>query len=216
VERLLTEANVEVSIPDLPSHRSTLGTAADDAAEVREAIRACSGPVVVAGWSYGGRGISMAAEGEAAVVRLIYVADIPAPPDGVDTVDTSWIDDDPHVLVNADQSFVLDNAWWPEAEAERFSSEVLEHLRRNPRRTASRAAASDAQTAAAWRTIPTTVLIGQGDDLLPIDQRNWAAQHLDDVRHLDTDHFIPLNQPEVVADVVLEALSGWLACGHGG
>ena len=207
VERLLREANVEVSIPDLPSHRSTLGTVADDAAEVREAIRACSGPVVVVGWSYGGKVISMAAEGEAAVVRLIYVANIPSPPDDVETLDTSWIDNDPHILVNADQSFVLDNDWWFEAEVERlFSGEVLEHLRHHPRRPASRAAAADPQTAAAWQTIPTTVLIGRRDDLLPVDERNWAAQHLDDVRDLDTDHFILMHHPEVVAGVVLEAL----------
>jgi pimeloyl-ACP methyl ester carboxylesterase len=207
VEQLLQEAHVEVLVPDLPSHRSTSGTVADDAGVVRQAIEGCSGPVVVVGWSYGGKVMSMAAAGESAVVRLIYVGDIPAPPDEVQTLDASWLDD-PHILVGADGSFVLDNDWWFQAEAARlFSGEVLEHLRHHPRRLASRATATDPQTAAAWMTIPTTVLIGGQDDLLPVEQRRWAAEHLNDVRHLDTDHFILLRRPEAVAEVVLEALS---------
>lgn len=206
VEQLLHEADVEVSVPDLPSHRPELGSPSDDAAEVRRAIRACSGPVVVVGWSYGGKIISTAADGEAAVVRLVYVADVPADVDGVATLDTSWVDDEALITVCPGPSFVLDDERWLEAESERFSDEVLEHLRRHPRRPASWAAAADPQTAAAWTTIPTTVLIGRRDDLLAADQRTWAAEHLDDVRDVDADHFIPFARPQVVAEVVVEAL----------
>jgi pimeloyl-ACP methyl ester carboxylesterase len=208
VERLLHEADVEVSVPDLPSHGPELGSPADDAAEVRRAIRACSGPVVVVGWSYGGKIISMAAEGEAAVARLVYVADIPEEVDGTATLDTSWVDEGELIVTGPGPSFVLDDERWLEAEAWRFSGEVLEHLRRNPRRPVSRAAAADPQTAAAWRTIPTTVLVGRHDDLLPADRRTWAAEHLEDVRDLDADHFIPFAQPKVVVDVVVAALGG--------
>jgi len=208
VERLLREADVEVSVPDLPSHGPELGSPADDAAEVRGAIRACPGPVVVVGWSYGGKIISMAAEGEAAVARLVYVADIPEDVDDVATLDTSWVDEGDLIVVGPGPGFVLDDERWLEAEAWRFSGEVLAHLRRHPRRRVSRAAAADPQTAAAWRTIPTTVLLGRHDDLLPADRRSWAAEHLEDVRDLDADHFVPFAQPEVVADVVVEALRG--------
>jgi pimeloyl-ACP methyl ester carboxylesterase len=208
VKQLLEKAGVEARSPDLPSHRSPFGTVADDSRAVREAIRRCTGPVVVVGWSYGGKVISMAAEGESAVIRLIYVADIPARADDVETLDASWLDD-PHIVVGADGAFVLDNVWWFEAEAKRmFSGEVLEHLRRHSRRPASRATATDPQTAAAWVTIPTTVLIGRQDDLLAVEQRQWAAEHLNDVRNLETDHFILLRQPETIAEVVLEALDG--------
>ena len=52
VSRLLEAANVQVRAPDLPTHRSPSATLADDAEEVRRAIKLCSAPVVV-GWSYG-------------------------------------------------------------------------------------------------------------------------------------------------------------------
>jgi pimeloyl-ACP methyl ester carboxylesterase len=80
VRRLLEDAGVDVRTPDLPSHQSATAGLADDAVEVRDAIRSCAPPVVVVGWSYGGTVISMAADGEASVVRLIYVSAVPMPP----------------------------------------------------------------------------------------------------------------------------------------
>src|SRR5436309_985432 len=59
-QRLL-DAGVHVVVPDLPSHRSPTAGLAEDADEVRRAIRSCPASVVVAGWSYGGAVISMAA-----------------------------------------------------------------------------------------------------------------------------------------------------------
>ena len=49
VSRLLEAANVHVRVPDLPTHRSPSATLADDAEEVRRAIKLCSAPV----WSGG-------------------------------------------------------------------------------------------------------------------------------------------------------------------
>ncbi len=74
VGRLLEDADVQVITPDLPSHRTSTAGLADDAAEVREAIRACTPPVAVVGWSYGGSVISLAAAGEGMVARLIYTS----------------------------------------------------------------------------------------------------------------------------------------------
>ena len=75
VGRLLEDADVQVITPDLPSHRMSTAGLADDAAEVREAIRACTPPVAVVGWSYGGSVISLAAAGEGMVARLIYISE---------------------------------------------------------------------------------------------------------------------------------------------
>jgi pimeloyl-ACP methyl ester carboxylesterase len=50
------------------------------------------------------------------------------------------------------------------------------------------------------------VLIGERDTMLSGADRKWAADHLDDVRVMDTDHFIIFRHPEVVAQLVLEAL----------
>ena len=73
-----------------------------------------------------------------------------------------------------------------------------------PRAPGNRAT-QGAQPEAAWETTPTTVLIGERDTFSEADRR-WADEHLDDVRVIDTDHFIIFRYPEVVAQLVLEAL----------
>jgi pimeloyl-ACP methyl ester carboxylesterase len=141
VRRLLEDVGVHVRTPDLPSHRSATAALVDDAAEVRDAIRSCAPPVVVVGWSYGGTVISMAAAGEASVTRLIYVGAVPMPPNDHPD-DLSWVDQDPHVLAREDGTFVLDNDWWLNEEAgTTFPPDVVEHLRRHPRRPVSRGTA---------------------------------------------------------------------------
>jgi pimeloyl-ACP methyl ester carboxylesterase len=63
-----------------------------------------------------------------------------------------------------------------------------------------------AQTAAAWQTTPSTVLIGRDDQLLPQSEKQWAVDNLQDVRLLDNDHFIIFRTPEIISQTVLEAL----------
>jgi hypothetical protein len=46
------------------------------------------------------------------------------------------------------------------------------------------------------------LLIGERDNLLSEADREWA-EDLDDVRVIDTDHFIIFRHPEVVAQLVL-------------
>jgi hypothetical protein len=124
--------------------------------------------------------------GESSVVRLISVADIPKP-SSVEIGDLSWIHHDPHLIVHDDGTVVLDNDWWLNEEAgTTFSPDVVDHLRRNPRRPITMAAMR-ARRSAAWRTIPTTVLLGRTDQLVTDEERRWATDHLDDVRFLVTD-----------------------------
>lgn len=93
----LERAGVQVTAPDLPSHRSAVAGPDHDADIVRQAIRAASEPVVAAGWSYGGAVLSVAAaSGDARVAHLVYVAAVPALPDG-SPAGLSWLDADPHV-----------------------------------------------------------------------------------------------------------------------
>jgi pimeloyl-ACP methyl ester carboxylesterase len=204
VRGLLEDADVLVITPDLPSHRTPTAGLAEDAAEVRHAVGACAPPVAAIGWSYGGSVISLAAAGGESVSRLIYIADIPRPA-GFPGEDLSWIDADPHVLVHPDGRFVLDNNLWLKDEGGTFPEEVYKHFRDHPRRLVTRAT-HGAQPEAAWETTPTTVLIGERDNMLSESDRKWAEEHLYDVRLIDTDHFIIFRHPELVAQLVLEAL----------
>jgi pimeloyl-ACP methyl ester carboxylesterase len=206
VKRRLEDLDVQVEVLDLPSHWSAVAGLVQDAAEVQQAIRSCPAPVVVVGWSYGGTVIGVAAAGEATVTRLIYVASIPEPVRNHDG-DASWADEDPHVIVRQDGMFVLDNDWWlTEEKGATFSPEVAEYLRRHPRRPASLRIVTDPVPAAAWQTIPTTVLLGRHDELVSDEELSWVTEHMKDVRLLDTDHFILFRQPETITEVVMEAL----------
>ena len=78
VRELLEAHGVAVYCPDLPSHRSATAGLLADAEEVRTAIREAAQPVVVAGWSYGGTVISIAADREPSVTRLVYASSVPS------------------------------------------------------------------------------------------------------------------------------------------
>ena len=201
VRRLLEAENLVVATPDLPSERSTSAGLAEDADEVRRAIRSCVPPVVVVGWSHGGPVISIAAAGESSVIRLIYIGEIPRR----EIKDPSWIYNDPNVRVGGDGTVRLVEDWSRSDEGNpMFTGEVADYLNRVGRRPASLATLTDPQTAAAWETIPTTVLIGR-DDSVSEDDVGWALNNFSDVRFIESDHFIIFRHPRSVADLVLES-----------
>ena len=205
VRKLLEDSGVQVVTPDLPSHRSATAGSKEDAEEVRRAIRSCPGPVVAVGWSYGGSIISVAADGED-VRHLVYVADVPVPVEDKDR-SLSFIEKDPHIIVLKDGTFVLDNEWWlTEDDGATLPAQVKDHLRLNPRRPVSRSWAHR-QEAAAWQTIPTTVILGDTDIFYTPADHQKAAEDFNDFRLIECDHFVIFRKPELVAAAVLEALA---------
>jgi pimeloyl-ACP methyl ester carboxylesterase len=203
VKGLLEPENILVVTPDLPSQRSASAGLAEDAEEVRRAIQSCPPPVVVVGWSHGGPVISMGAAGESSVIRLIYVSEIPRQ----EIEDPSWIYEDPSVRVGDDGTLTKIGDWWHSDDGTAmFTGGVADYLQRVGRRTSSLATLTDPQTAAAWETIPTTVLIGR-DDLPPEEEVQWVFEKFPDVRLIESDHFIIFRQPRLVADLVLESFA---------
>jgi pimeloyl-ACP methyl ester carboxylesterase len=107
VRGLLEDTDVQVIAPHSPSHRTPTAGLAEDAAEVRDAIRACAPPVAAVGWSYGGSVFSVAAARQESISHLIYIADIPRPA-GFPGEDPGWIDAHPHILLRTDGRFMPD------------------------------------------------------------------------------------------------------------
>lgn len=214
VQPLLERAGARVVAVDLPSHRSADHGIREDGEAVRTEIRTCEPPVVVAAWSAGADSMNLGAEGEAGVARLVYVASYPSRPHGELPEPTERLEDDPLIRRVGDGSFVLDTDRWLEAEAHLFDPAVLEHLRQHRRRPVSLRALTDPNPGAAWTTIPFTVLLGRRDPLIPVDQAVQDITDLTtdmlrtrpDIRIIDSDHFIPLRNPDVVADLILEPL----------
>ena len=208
VEELLTPAGVTVCTPDLPSHRGRGGTRADDVAEVQAAVDAAAGPVVAVGWSYGGWLLSDLELRGVDVARLVYVAAIPQPLPGAEDSPPSAEPDLTHVTFADDGTFCLDNEWWvTEGEVTSCSAVVLDHLRAHPRRPQTLESVLAGQSRTAWKDVATTVLLGRNDSLCPEPTRDWASNHLDDVRLIDSDHFIPFRAPDIIAEVVVSALA---------
>lgn len=207
VARRLAARGLRSTIVDLPSMRRGDATRADDIDETRRAITEAGGATIVAGWSYGGSVISDAAFDQPDVERLVYVAAVPQSarptPDGPPS---SPQPDDSHLVFPNDQTCVLDDEWWlTEGAGATLPPPVLDHLRHQRRRPMSLAALTGTQTHDAWRTIPTTIVLGRDDDLTPSDCQEWARRHFDDVHLVDSDHFILFRAPDLLADIISNA-----------
>jgi pimeloyl-ACP methyl ester carboxylesterase len=149
VAERLRNNDVEVVVPDLPSHRTGSAGLTADAAEVRRTMASARPPVVAVGWSYGCEVIHEAAAGEPSVTHLVYIAGIPNP-DPRRVPAGCRAGGRPACPGVRRRQFVLDNEWWLHEEAgTTMPSHVLAHLREHPRRPASSATWSDPTTAAA-------------------------------------------------------------------
>jgi pimeloyl-ACP methyl ester carboxylesterase len=203
----LHDRDIAVVAPDLPSHRSGEATLGDDAEVVEAAIHGAQPPVVIVGWSYGGKVLSELSDLDR-VKRLVYVAAVPerrdlAPADVCPAADL----DVSHVLFPDAQTCVLDDDWWLEqGDGATFPAPVVAHLHAHRRRPISLAALLSNPSGEPWRSVATTVLLGRSDSLVPEPAQQWAAAHFDDVRPVDADHFIPFRRPDAIVDVVAEAL----------
>jgi hypothetical protein len=121
--------------------------------------------------------------------------------------DLSWAEDDPHVIVRPDGTFVLDNDWLlTELQGWGFPPEVIARLQHHPRRPASLRTETDPIPAAAWQSAPTTVLLGRQDEMVSAEEIHWVSRHLTDVRFVECDHFVLFRLPGAITDIVVEAL----------
>ena len=207
VEEGLRVAGVEVSAVDLPSHQFATGTREQDIVTVEQAINDASPPIVAVGWSYGGTLLTECHLDPGRVAQLLYVASLPnvplskpddrptAPP--LDLADFEFPDE---------QTIVLRDDWWRDPTRAPFSDAAKQHLTDHPRRPVSIAALVAPTTGIVSASIPTTLLLGHDDNLIPPALQQWASRRFPDVRIVDCDHFVPLRAPDRVVAIVLQTL----------
>ena len=198
----LTGAGVKVTVIDLPSNDGAAGLA-DDAAAIRSALDEIGEPTVVVGHSYGGIAVSEGAAGSPEAVGLVYLAafmlDV-----GESLLDAmqhqlpDWISLDQaagsHIAERSEE--VLYGDCSPEvaaAAAARLSRQSV-------------AAIATPQTAAAWRSLPSTYLICEEDRAVPPHVQEAMAARASTVRRVPTSHSPFFSRPDDVAGVVLQAL----------
>ena len=198
VSELLKERVPRLEIVEL--HRGSL---AADTAAVQAAVDATGGPVVLCGWSYGGMVITGVAPAPGS--HLVYLCALI--PDVGDTaismgsrhpggIDSLLAEDDEGDLVLRGE--LLDDILWADAPPE------LAARARATLRTQSMQTFLDSPERLAWKTTPSTLVIGRHDRVFGRGLIEETARRATTVLEWDTSHSPVLSRPDLVADLLVE------------
>jgi hypothetical protein len=188
---------------DLPSVASG-GDLYDDAAAVHAAIAAAGGPTVVVAHSYGGIPTTEGAAAAEGVRHLVYVTAFMLDEGesllaAVGGVEPDWWQTaaDGTTTTPARPQEIFYNATPPEVAAA-----AAARLRPMPR-----AAFEQPLRAAAWRSVPSTYVICERDNAIPVFAQEAMAARASTTQRLDTDHSPFLTRPEAVVDVIRSVIA---------
>jgi pimeloyl-ACP methyl ester carboxylesterase len=190
-----------------------------DAAYVASALAQIPGPVLAVGHSYGGAVITNAALRAGNVVGLVYVAAF-APDEGESLLDIE-ADSRDSVLSSAlvelqyptgdGDATEVEFAINPDRFHDAFAADVSEEQSRvlaATQRPISARGFSEPTTTPAWRSLPSWAVIPTGDKAAGTDViRTMAERAGAKVTEADGSHVIMITKPEVVTDVVRQALA---------
>src|SRR5258705_673854 len=182
----------------------------NDVETTKRLIDAQTGPVVVVAHSYGGAVISGAAAGNPNVKALVYIAALA--PDANEVLGPLLNQYPSPVL----PKFVPDAAGFLYID---FAAYPLLFAPDIPRREAeamavaqkplSAAAFSQTNPAAAWRTIPSWVMVAQQDSIINPELERFFAKRMNaTVTEIKSSHVIFLSHPQAVVRVIRQAAEG--------
>jgi pimeloyl-ACP methyl ester carboxylesterase len=211
IERLLADG-----LPVLAVANPLRGLEAD-AEHLRSVLRSISGPVVIAGHSYGGTVMSEAAADLPDVRALVYVASfileqgestgeladkfpgaelgpalrpVPTPTPGGGTVDDLYIDQDRFREV-----FAAD------------VSEEVARLMAVTQRPVIAHALADPASRTAWRSVRSWNVVTFQDRAVPAEAQRFMGERAGSTQvEVDASHAVTVSRPDVVADVILDAV----------
>jgi pimeloyl-ACP methyl ester carboxylesterase len=183
---------------DSPSVASG-GDMYDDARNLRDAIAAAGGETVVVGHSYGGVVVTEGAAGAHGVRHLLYL--------------TAFMLDEGESLASIAGSTPPD--WQiPDPEGRTLSVAGAQQVFYNtcaPEVADAAAARLRPQTIAsfvqpvrsvAWRDVPSTYVICDRDQAIPVPAQEAMAARADTTQRLESDHSPFLSDPDAVADLI--------------
>jgi pimeloyl-ACP methyl ester carboxylesterase len=187
-----------------------LETFDDDVASVRRTLATVAGPVLLAGWSYGGAVIGEAARGAANVTALAYVAAF-APAEGESVSELSRRHPGSlipkHVVVTGGYTYI-DRAHFGEVIAGELPPEraaLGASVQKLTRIGLDRAAVGRP----AWLDLPSHYLVTTADRAVPpVLQREMAARMGASVTEIDSSHAPVLTRPREVAAFLDKACAG--------
>ena len=190
--------------------QNPLTSLADDVAATKRAIDAQKGPVVLAGHSWAGTGITEAGANDK-VAALVYVAAF-APAAGESTSDVTKAAPPPpgSASIHGDsEGFLSLDA---EGVARNFAQDLPAAQTKVMAATQGPIAAKafdEKVTNAAWKTKPSWYVVAENDRMIQPDlERAMAKKIKAKVTSLPTSHVAMLARPKEVAAVILAAVGG--------
>jgi pimeloyl-ACP methyl ester carboxylesterase len=185
----------------------------EDAAYLRSVLDGQSGPVVVAGHSYGGSVMSEAADGAPGVAALVFVASFNLEV-GESTAELAakfpggqlgpTLDTVPFPRANGETGtdLYIRQDQFREVFAADVAPEVAALMAATQRPVAA-SALEDRATRAAWKTIPSWTLVTTQDLAIPAESmRFMAARAGSTTIEIDASHAVTVSQPAAVADLI--------------
>ena len=197
-----------------------------DSAYTASLLSQIDGPVLLAGHSYGGAGISNAATGAANVVGLVFVAAF-APDEGERLGEVTPESKDSILNTALVQynyptgrdgetavEFGINPALLPEAFAADLPPETTALMAATQRPVAA-AAFSDASGPPAWRKLPSWAVVATGDKAAGADLvRSMARRAGADIVEVEGSHVIMISQPQAVTDHIVKAAQAIVGSGR--
>ena len=188
----------------------------EDADQLRSVLDQVHGPVVLAGHSYGGSVMSVAAEGHPGVRALVYVGSFLLE-EGESTGELAGrfpgnelgaaLDAAP--VPDGKGGTVTDLYIQPGRFAPVFAADVpaeTAELMLATQRPITQEALEEKATAAAWRTIPSWTLVTRQDLAVPAEAQRFMAERAGStVVEVDASHAVAVSQPGAVADLIAAA-----------
>jgi pimeloyl-ACP methyl ester carboxylesterase len=218
IERLQAK-DVQVTAPANP-----LRGIAPDSAYIASVFTQIEGPVVAVGHSYGGAVITNAAADAKNVVGLVYVAAF-APEEGeaLGAVEASSKDSVlnsalvPRKYPTADGGSATEFYIDPAKAREAFAGDLSDQeaaLIAAIQRPISELAFSEPSGPPAWKSKPSWAVVATGDKAAGTDVvRSMAERAGATMTEVDGSHVIMVSQPQVVTEVILEAVVASAATG---
>ena len=187
-----------------------------DAAYLRSILDNVSGPIVLAGHSYGGSVMSEAADGAPGVRALVYVASFNLEV-GESTAELAAkfpggelgpaLDPVPFPIAGGEPGtdLYIQQDRFRDVFAADVAPEVAELMAATQRPIAA-SALEDTATKAAWKSIPSWTMVTTQDLAIPAESmRFMAARAGSTTVEIHASHAVTVSQPDAVADLIVSA-----------
>jgi pimeloyl-ACP methyl ester carboxylesterase len=203
----LLGSGLDVRVPELPSAGPAAGERgglAADAEAVRAALAEARGDAVVVAHSYGGLPVTEVAARAGNVAHLVYLCAFMLGP-GESLLSAIGDQEPPWWITSADG-----RTWVPDRARDVFYNDCTDEVAAAAAaalRPQAKASFMDPLGAAAWQELPSTYVICERDNAIPVFAQEAMSQRAKHVRRLDAGHSPFLSQPDEVAALVRDIVA---------